>query len=119
MNRIALPTFIGFVLLALLVAPLAWADEGPLKLPPGTDPSAVMHNDEGIAEWNRGNYRSALMHFREASRIAPVGEAHFNEAITLDKLGRHGEAAMHFREAKKNANGNEKILKSRILNAHL
>ena len=110
---------ICLVLLFSLVSFTAVAGEGPLKLPEGADPSAVMHNDEGIAAWNQGDYRSALMHFSEASRIAPSGETHFNEAISLDKLGRHGEAAMHFKAAKKHANGNQKILKSRILNAHL
>ncbi len=108
-----------FVLLFSLVSFSVLAGEGPLKLPEGANPSAVMHNDEGIAAWNKGDYRSALMHFSEASRIEPSGEAHFNEAIALDKLGRHGEAAMHFKAAKKHANGNPKILKSRILNAHL
>lgn len=106
-------------LLFSLVSFNVLAGEGPLKLPKGADPSAVMHNDEGIAAWNRGDYRAALMHFSEASKISPSGETHFNEAISLDKLGRHGEAAMHFRAARKHANGNPKILNSRILNAHL
>ncbi len=110
---------ICFALLFSLVSLPVMAGEGPMKLPEGTDPAAVMHNDEGIASWNKGDYRSALMHFSEASKIAPSGESHFNEAISLDKLGRHGEASMHFRMAKKHANGNEKILNSRILNAHL
>lgn len=110
---------ISFALLFSLVSFAVHAGEGPLKLPDGADPSAVMHNDEGIASWNKGDYRAALMHFSEASKIDPSGETHFNEAISLDKLGRHGDASMHFKAAKKNANGNEKILKSRILNAHL
>ena len=113
---------LSVVCLALLFSLVSFsvlAGEGPMKLPEGANPSAVMHNDEGIAAWNKGDYRGALMHFSEASKIAPSGETHFNEAICLDKLGRHGEAAMHFKAAKKNANGNEKILNSRILNAHL
>ncbi len=95
------------------------AGEGPMKLPAGASSSAVMHNDEGIAAWNKGDFKGALMHFSEASKIAPSGETHFNEAISLDKLGRHGDASMHFGAAKNNANGNEKILNSKILNGHL
>lgn len=100
----------------------AFAGEGPMQLPQveGSNADANMHNEGGIAEWKKGNHEGALKHFKMASKIdSSKGETHFNEAICLDKLGRHGEATMHFKAAKKNANGNQKILNSSILNAHI
>ena len=110
-----------FIALAFFLVPLtAIAGEGPMKLPAGANADANMHNEEGIAEWNKGDHASALMHFSAASKIDHgIGETHFNEAISLDKLGQHGKATMHFKAAKKNANGNEAILNSPILNGHI
>jgi len=112
-------SFILFGLLLSFFSFSAIASEGPMHLPEGANSSAAMHNKAGIKEWNKGDYKSALMHFSEASKIAASGETHFNEAICLDKLGKHGKASMHFGAAKKNAHGNKKILNSKILNAHL
>ncbi|PIQ96685.1 MAG: hypothetical protein COV67_08205 [Nitrospinae bacterium CG11_big_fil_rev_8_21_14_0_20_56_8] len=98
----------------------AFAAEGPMELPKGANASAQMHNQEGIKHWNQGHADEALKHFEEASAADPaLGEAHFNEALALDKLGKHGEATMHFKAAKKNANGNEAIINSAILNSHI
>ncbi|MFQ5673723.1 MAG: hypothetical protein ACE5G9_11555 [Nitrospinales bacterium] len=95
-------------------------NEGPMHFPKGANAEANMHNEEGIAAWNKGDIEGALMHFQAASKIdGSIGESHFNEAVCLDKLGRHGLAAMHFKAAKSNAHGNSKILNSPILNAHL
>ncbi len=107
--------------LALIWVPLtAIAGEGPMKLPAGSNKSADMHNNAGIGNWNEKNYEGALGHFQEASQAdSSIAETHFNEAVTLDKLGRHGEATMHFKAAKKHAKGNDKILKSPILNGHI
>ncbi|MFQ5672867.1 MAG: hypothetical protein ACE5G9_07225 [Nitrospinales bacterium] len=104
----------------LLFALTAFAGgEGPMQLPSGANASANKHNNEGIAEWNKGNFEGALMHFQMASKIdGAVGESHFNEALCLDKLGEHGAAAMHFKAARANAHGNLNILQSGILNAH-
>jgi len=115
-------TKLSFILFALLLSFLSFtaiASEGPMTLPASANSSAAMHNNAGIKEWNKGDYKSALMHFSEASKIEASGETHFNEAICLDKLGKHGKASMHFGAAKKNAHGNKEILNSKILNAHL
>lgn len=110
-----------FAVVAFCLLPLtALAGEGPMKLPDGSNASANMHNEEGIKHWNKGHFKIALAHFSEASKADhSIGETHFNEAISMDKLGSHKMAAMHFMAAKKNANGNEKIINSLILNAHL
>lgn len=107
---------VGFLALPVI----AMADEGPMALPAGSDASANMHNEEGIKHWNKGHFDVALEHFEEAAAIdKSIGEIHFNEAVCLDKLGKHGEATMHFKAAKKNANGNDAIINSPILNAHI
>jgi len=98
----------------------SFAGEGPMSLPDGSNAGAVKHNKEGIAHWNKGHYDIALKHFQAASKAdSSIAEIHFNEAICLDKLGRHGEATMHFKAAKKRAKGNQAILGSNILNAHI
>jgi tetratricopeptide (TPR) repeat protein len=93
--------------------------KGPLTLPEDSKTAASRHNKEGISHYNQGHYDVALKHFKMASSIASgAGEAHYNEALSLDKLGRHGDATNHFYSARKNAHGNEAILKSETLNAH-
>ena len=96
--------------------------EGPMNLPEKAKADAKMHNKEGIKHWGMGHHDEALKHFKEASKIdGSSGEIHFNEAISYDKLGQHGVATKHFGAAKKKASGKnkEKLLKSKILNAHL
>ena len=94
--------------------------EGPLALPKGANAEANMHNEEGISHYKEGHYDVALKHFREASAIdSSSGEAHFNEAISLDKLGDHGGATEHFKVAQQGANGNTLILESKILLNHV
>ena len=107
------------VLALFLVSATAFA-EGPMNLPSGANPEAVSHNKEGIASWNKKDYKGALMHFSAASKIdGTSGEVHFNEAISYDKIGQHGKATMHFGVALKKAGGNKKLLNSPILKGHL
>ncbi|MCZ6513051.1 MAG: hypothetical protein O6857_03905 [Nitrospinae bacterium] len=109
---------VAFGLLALPVS--AFAGEGPMSLPAGSDAGAVKHNKEGIDHRGQGHYDVALKHFQAASKAnSTIAQTHFNEAICLDKLGRHGEATMHFKAAKKHAGGNKAVLDSPILNGHL
>ena len=90
-----------------------------LNLPNGSNSEANKHNEEGISHYNQGHYDVALKHFHMASELDPrIGEAHYNQAISLDLLGRHGEATDHFFVARKHASGNLAILQSQILNAH-
>lgn len=110
-----------FLALSLMLIPATvLASEGPMKLPSGSNADANMHNEEGIKHFGMGHFDVALKHFEEAAAAdKSIGEVHFNEAVALDKMGRHAEATMHFKAAKKNANGNEKIINSPILNAHI
>ncbi len=113
----------SFLLIAVfvLVFPLsAMANESPMHLPEGSDKGANMHNEAGIKHWGMGHAEEALKHFKEAAAADPsIAEIHFNEALALDKLGNHGAATKHFQKAKDKAHGNDKILKSPILNGHI
>ncbi|HIF03244.1 MAG TPA: hypothetical protein EYQ84_08115 [Nitrospinaceae bacterium] len=108
------------VLVFFLVSTSAFAGEGPMKLPEGAKADAKKHNKEGIASWNKKDYKGALMHFSAASKIdGSSGEIHFNEAISYDKLNKHGVAKKHFGVALKKAGANEKLKNSPILKGHL
>ncbi|MBC8286146.1 MAG: tetratricopeptide repeat protein [Nitrospinae bacterium] len=109
-----------FALLLISFPLMAFAGEGPMELPAGSNPGADMHNKAGIKHWGMGHADEALKHFKEAAgEDSSIAEIHFNEAVALDKLGDHGAATKHFAKAKKLANGNKKILDSPILNGHL
>jgi hypothetical protein len=109
--------------LFLISLPLnAFAKEGPMELPAGSNKGAEMHNKAGIKHWGMGHADEALKHFKEATgEDGAIAETHFNEAVALDALGDHGAATMHFKVAKKlaTASGNKKILSSPILNGHV
>ena len=112
-------SLILFILIFTFLSVPAFAGKGALKLPEGSNASAIKHNKEGIFNYKQGYYEDALKHFRLASKVdSSVGESHYNEALCLDKLGKHGEATNHFYAARKYAKGNSAILKSRILNDH-
>jgi hemoglobin len=96
--------------------------EVPLSAPKreGMKETARMANALGISNFNIGRFDEALSHFQDASKEdSGVGEYHFNEAMALDKLGKHSLAAKHFGAAQKNAHGNNKIIGSKILKAHV
>ena len=91
-----------------------------MNLPATAKAEAVSHNKEGIASWNKKDYKGALMHFNAASKIdGSSGEVHFNEAISYDALNQHSTATKHFGVALKKAGGNTKLLNSPILKGHL
>jgi Flp pilus assembly protein TadD len=115
-------TLLNFLaVMMLLVAPMTvWADEGPMKLPAGANAEAAKHNDEGISHFGQGHFDVALKHFQGAAKADPsTAEICFNEGLAYDKMGNHGEATEHFKKAKESAKGNQAILNSAILNAHL
>ena len=112
-------SLILFILIFTLLSVPAFAGQGALKLPGGSNAVAHDHNEQGIFNYKQGYYEDALKHFQMASNIdSSVGESHYNEALCLNKLGKHGEATNHFYKARKYAKGNPAILGSKILNAH-
>jgi Flp pilus assembly protein TadD len=112
-------SFIFALLFTASMSSVSFAADPALKFHSGASADANKHNEEGISHYNQGHFDVALKHFQMASKIDPsIGEAHYNEALSLDALDRHGDATNHFYAARKHANGNSAILKSRILNAH-
>ena len=112
-------SLILFILIFTCLSVHAFAGQGALKLPEGSNASAIKHNKKGIFNYKQGYYEDALKHFQMASKVdSKVGESHYNEALCLDKLGKHGEATNHFYKARKYAKGNPAILKSQILLSH-
>jgi Tfp pilus assembly protein PilF len=93
--------------------------ESPMALPVGAEPSAKLRNDRGIAHYQASRYMDALLQFMQAySADKTAGEIHFNIALAFHKRGNSKKAAEHFKLAKKLAQGNEKILMSRLLNQY-
>ena len=112
-------SLILFILIFTFLSVPAFAGQGALKLPEGSNAVAYDHNEQGIFNYKQGYYEDALKHFQMASNIdSSVGESHYNEALCLDKLGKHGEATNHFYAARKYAKGNPAILESKLINDH-
>ena len=112
-------SLILFILIFTLLSVPAFAGQGALKLPEGSNAVANDHNEQGIFNYKQGYYEDALKHFRLASEVdSSIGESHYNEALCLDKLEKHGEATKHFYAARKYAKGNPAILNSQILIRH-
>ena len=112
-------SLILFILIFTFLSVPAFAGQGALKLPEGSNAVAYDHNEQGIFNYKQGYYEDALKHFQMASKVdSSVGESHYNEALCLDKLGKHGEATNHFYAARKYAKGNPAILGSKLINDH-
>jgi len=112
--------WILFFLLLFSLAGCAEDRESPLLLPMAAEPSAKMHNDEGIGHYQGGRYMDALLHFVQAS-VADnsAGEIHFNIALAFHKQGKQKKALEHFKQARGFADGNKKILESALLKKYL
>jgi Tfp pilus assembly protein PilF len=94
--------------------------EPPLALPVGAEPSAKLRNERGVLHYQATRYQDALLQFMQAySADKTGGEIHFNIALAFHKQGKPKKAAEHFEQAKIFAQGNEKILSSRLLNKYL
>ena len=112
-------SLILFILIFTFLSVPAFAGQGALKLPEGSNAVAYDHNEQGIFNYKQGYYEDALKHFRLASEVdSSIGESHYNEALCLDKLEKYGEATNHFYAARKYAKGNPAILNSQILIRH-
>ena len=112
-------SLILFILIFTFLSVPAFAGQGALKLPEGSNASAIKHNKEGIFNYKQVYYEDAFKHFQMVSKVdSNVGESHYNEALCLHKLGKHGEATNHFYKARKYSKGNPAILGSKLINDH-
>ena len=94
--------------------------ETPLLLPAAAEPSAKIHNDRGIKYFYEGKYLDALIAFTQA-RVADgtAGEIYFNLGLMQHLNGNQEKIKNLFKQAHKFANGNKKILKSKLIEKHL
>ena len=112
-------SLILFILIFTCLSVPSFSGLGALKLPEGSNASAIKHNKEGIFNYKQGYYEDALKHFRLASKVdSSVGKSHNNGARCLEKLIKHGETTNHFYAARKYAKRNPAIRKSQILLSH-
>ena len=57
-------SLILFILIFTFLSVPAFAGQGALKLPEGSNASAIKHNKEGIFNYKQGYYEDALKHFQ-------------------------------------------------------
>ena len=94
--------------------------ETPLLLPAAAEPSAKIHNDRGIEYFHKGMHMDALIAFTQASVAdSTAGEIHFNLGLMQHLKGNQKEATSLFKRAHYFADGNKKILESKLLKKYL
>jgi len=69
-------SLILFILIFTFLSVPAFAGKGALKLPEGSNASAIKHNKKGIFNYKQGYYEDALKHFRLASEVILVWASH-------------------------------------------
>jgi len=108
------------LLLTLTITNCDKTKETPLLLPAAAEPSAKMHNDRGIKYFHEGKYLDALIAFTQA-RVADstAGEIYFNLGLMQHLKGNHEKAKNFFKQARHFADGNKKILESKLIEKHL
>ena len=108
------------LLVALTIVNCGKTDEVPLLLPSAAEPSAKIHNDRGVEYFHRGKCLDALIAFTQANVAdSTAGEIHFNLALMQHQQGKQKRAKNHFTLALKFADGNKKILESKLLRKYL
>ena len=91
-------------------------DEEPLNLRVGAEPSAKTRNDKGIEHFKKGRNFDALLQFNQANLADPTsGEIHFNLGLALWNENKKKRAIQHFKKAQQLAQGNPKILQSKLI----
>ena len=113
----------NLILILLLTLTITNCDntkETPLPLPAAAEPSARLHNSQGIEYSNKGKYLEALIRFTQASVAdSTTGEIYFNLGLMQHLRGNHEKAKNFFKQARQFANDNKNILESTLLKKHL
>jgi tetratricopeptide (TPR) repeat protein len=88
----------AFMASALLLAGPAAAQSGPSTVAGGPDTVQQVErlSQEGVDAFREGRYREALMLFKAALALQPVGNLLFNIARTHEKLGETEEAIAYY-----------------------
>jgi len=112
--------FFLILLFTLTITNCDKTKEVPLLLPIAAEPSAKIYNDRGIKYFYEGKYLDALIAFTQA-RVADgtTGEIYFNLGL-MQHLNGHQERTKNlFKQAHLFANGNKKILESKLIKKYL
>jgi Flp pilus assembly protein TadD len=104
------------LLFAITITNCNKTEETPLLLPIAAEPSAKLHNNQGIEYFNNDSYLEALIQFTQASVAdSTTGEIYFNLGLMQHLNGNQEKAKKLFKQALQFANGNIKILKSPLI----
>jgi Flp pilus assembly protein TadD len=108
------------LLLTLTITNCDKTKETPLLLPTAAEPSARLHNSQGIEYSKKGKYLDALIQFTQASVAdSTTGEIYFNLGLMQHLNGNQEKTKNLFKQAHQFANGNKKILESKLIEKHL
>ena len=108
------------LLVALIITNCNKTTETPLLLPTAAEPSAKLHNNQGIEYFNKGDYLEALIQFTQANVAdSTTGEIFFNLGLMQHLNGHQEKTKNLFKQAHQFANGNKKILESKLIEKHL
>ena len=109
-----------FLLFTLTITNCNKTKETPLLLPTAAEPSAKLHNNQGIEYFNKGKYLDALIQFTQASVAdSTTGEIFFNLGLMQHLNGHQEKTKNLFKQAHLFANGNKKILGSKLIKKYL
>ena len=112
--------FILTLLVTLIITNCNKTTETPLLLPTAAEPSAKLHNNQGIEHFHKGEYLEALIEFTQANVAdSTTGEIYFNLGLMQHLKGNHEKAKNFFKQARHFADGNKKILESKLIKKHL
>ena len=108
------------LLLALTITNCNKTKENPLLLPAAAEPSAKIYNDRGIKYFHEGKNLDALIAFTQA-RVADgtAGEIYYNLGLMQHLNGNQEKTKNLFKQAHQFANGNKKILESKLIEKYL
>ena len=91
---------IAILLLTLTITNCDKTKETPLLLP-AAEPSARLHNNQGIEYPNKGKYLEALIQFTQANVAdSTTGEIYFNLGLMQHLKGNHEKAKTIFKNGK-------------------
>ena len=108
------------LLVTLIITNCNKTSEIPLLLPTAAEPSAKLHNNQGIEHFNKGEYLEALIEFTQANVAdSTTGEIYFNIGLMRHLEGNQKKAKELFKQAHEFANGNKNILESKLVKKYL
>ena len=108
------------LLITLIITNCNKTTETPLLSPTAAEPSAKLHNNQGIEHFHKGAYLEALIKFTQANVAdSTTGEIYFNIGLMRHLKGNQEKAKEFFKHAHDLANGNKNILESTLIKKYL